>query len=199
VPEELDAGWAALREGRWLHARACFEQRADPEALEGLSWAAWWLDDRAAVFDARERAYHGYRAAGDPAGAARMATWLASDELDFHGAVAVAGGWLARGHRLLAPLAQGPDHGWLAFLDGYLAHGAGDTAQAAELGRRTAELGRRFAVGDLEMLGLALEGPRSSSARRWPRACAGSTRRPPRRWRGRRRSRSRARGPAASW
>jgi LuxR family maltose regulon positive regulatory protein len=158
VPEELDAGWAALREGRWLHARACFEQRADPEGLEGLSWAAWWLDDRAAVFDARERAYHGYRAAGDPAGAARMATWLASDELDFHGAVAVAGGWLARSHRLLAPLAQGPDHGWLAFLDGYLAHGAGDTAQAAELGRRTAELGRRFAVGDLEMLGLALEG-----------------------------------------
>jgi LuxR family maltose regulon positive regulatory protein len=162
VPAELDAGWAALRDGRWLDARACFEravtERAAPEALEGLSWAAWWLDDGAAVFDARERAYHGYRAAGDPAGAARMATWLASDELDFHGAVAVAGGWLARGHRLLDELDPGPDHGWLAFLDGFLAHAAGDSAQAAELGRRVSELGRRFAVGDLEMLGLALEG-----------------------------------------
>jgi len=32
-----------------------------PEALEGLSWAAWWLDDADAVFDAREQAYRLYR------------------------------------------------------------------------------------------------------------------------------------------
>jgi LuxR family transcriptional regulator, maltose regulon positive regulatory protein len=162
APAGLGAGWAALRDGRWETARACFEQALGdgetPEALEGLSWAAWWLDDRAAVFDARERAYGAYKAAGDPAGAARMATWLASDELDFHGAVAVASGWLARGHRLLDPLGPGPDHGWIAFLDGYLAHAGGDTAQAAGLGRRAAQLGRRFGVPDLEMLGLALEG-----------------------------------------
>jgi hypothetical protein len=158
VGVELDAGWTALRDGRWREARACFEHRAGPEALEGLSWAAWWLDDRAAVFDARERAFHGYRAAGDAAGAARMATWLACDRLDFDGAVAVAGGWLARGHRLLDPLEPGPDHGWLAFFDGYFAHAAGDTERSAELARRTSELGRRFAAGDLEMLGLALEG-----------------------------------------
>jgi LuxR family transcriptional regulator, maltose regulon positive regulatory protein len=158
VRADLDAGWAALRDGRWDAARACFEHRTDPAALEGLSWAAWWLDDRAVVFDARERAYHGYRAAGDAAAAARMATWLACDLLDFDGAVAVAGGWLARGHRLLDPLEAGPDHGWLAFFDGYLAHAAGDTEHAAELARRTSELGRRFAAGDLEMLGLALEG-----------------------------------------
>jgi DNA-binding NarL/FixJ family response regulator len=158
VPADLDAGWVALRDGRWDDARGCFAHGATPAAREGLSWAAWWLDDGATVFDARERAYHGYRAAGDAAGAARMATWLACDELDFHGAVAVASGWLARGHRLLDPLDPGPDHGWLAFFDGYLAHAAGDSAGAAELGRRTAELGRRFGVGDLEMLGLALEG-----------------------------------------
>jgi hypothetical protein len=160
TPAGLGAGWAALRDGRWETARACFEQALcdgeTPEALEGLSWAAWWLDDRAAVFDARERAYGAYKAAGDPAGAARMATWLASDELDFYGAVAVASGWLARGHRLLDPLGPGPDHGWIAFLDGYLAHAGGDTAQAAELGRRAAQLGRRFGVADLEMLGLAV-------------------------------------------
>jgi LuxR family maltose regulon positive regulatory protein len=158
VPAELDSGWAALQDGRWDEARNCFAEGATPGALEGLSWAAWWLDDGAAVFDARERAYRGYRAAGDAAGAARMAAWLACDELDFRGAPAVASGWLARGHRLLDPLEPGPDHGWLAFFDGYLAHAAGDSAAAAELGRRTAALGRRFSVGDLEMLGLALEG-----------------------------------------
>lgn len=55
-----------------------------PEGFEGLSWAAWWLDDAEAVFDARERAYRLYEEAGAAADAARMATWLASDQLDFH-------------------------------------------------------------------------------------------------------------------
>jgi RNA polymerase sigma factor (sigma-70 family) len=159
---ERDIGWTELQQGRWEAARARFEEalvvEATPEAFEGLSWAAWWLDDAAAVFEARGRAYRLYKDAQDVAGAARMATWLACDELDFHGAVAVANGWLGRAHRLLDPLEAGPEHGWLAFFDGYMAHGAGKTAKAAELGCRAAELGRRFAVPDLEMLGVALEG-----------------------------------------
>ena len=83
---------------------------------------------------------------------------LPRDQLDFHGAFAVAGGWLARAHRLLDPLEPGPEHGWLAFLEGYMAHAGGETAKAAEFGRRSVELGRRFDVPDLEMLGLAIEG-----------------------------------------
>ena len=158
----LDIGWTELREGRWEAARALFEEAVaaeeTPEAFEGLSWAAWWLDDAAAVFDARERAYRLYKNADDVAGAARMATWLASDQLDFHGAFAVASGWIGRAHRLLDQGEPGPEHGWLAFLEGYMAHAGGETAKAAELGRRSAELGRRFEVPDLEMLGLALEG-----------------------------------------
>ena len=161
-PTRLDSGWSDLQEGRWKEARARFEQAVGaeetPEGFEGLSWAAWWLDDAEAVFDARERAYRLYEEAGDVAGAARMATWLACDQLDFHGAFAVAGGWLGRAHRLLDPLEPGPEHGWLAFLEGYMAHAGDDTAKAAEFGRRSAELGRRFDVPDLEMLGLALEG-----------------------------------------
>jgi RNA polymerase sigma factor (sigma-70 family) len=158
----LDTGWIELQNGRWDAARAIFEQAVGsgetPEAFEGLSWAAWWQDDAEAVFTARERAYRLYEAAGDVAAAARMATWLASDQLDFHGAFAVAGGWLARAKRLLDPLEPGPEHGWLAFLEGYIAHLRDETGKAAECGRRSAELGRRFGVPDLEMLGLALEG-----------------------------------------
>jgi LuxR family maltose regulon positive regulatory protein len=158
----LETGWIELRDGRWDAARAIFERAVGvaetPEAFEGLSWAAWWLDDAETVFAARERAYRLYEAAGDVAGAARMATWLACDQLDFHGALAVANGWLRRAHRLLEPLEPGPEHGWLAFIEGYTAHARGATAEAAELGRRSAELGRRFEVPDLEMLGLALEG-----------------------------------------
>ena len=87
-----------------------------------------------------------------------MATWLAADQLDFRGAWSVASGWLRRAHRLLDPLEPGPEHGWLAFHEGFLAHAARDTATASGLAGRAAELGRRCGVADLEMLGLALEG-----------------------------------------
>jgi DNA-binding NarL/FixJ family response regulator len=87
-----------------------------------------------------------------------MATWLAADQLDFHGAAAVANGWLERARRLLDRLEPCSDHGWLAFHQGYLAHAGGDTAAALELAAQAAQLGRRFGVVDLEMLGLALEG-----------------------------------------
>ena len=138
------------------------------EGYEGLSWAAWWLDDAALVFSARARAYRLYRRAGDAGGAARMATWLACDELDFHGAVTVAGGWLARAHRLLDPLEPSSDHGWLAFLEGYMAHAGGDSATAARLAGVAAGVGRRFGVVDLEMLGLALEGATHVACARVP-------------------------------
>ena len=158
----LEAGWSELRAGRWAPARGLFEQAVAsdeaPEALEGLSWAAWWLDDSDAVFDARERAYRLYKASGDRGSAARMATWLAADQLDFRGAAAVANGWLRRAHRLLDPLEPGAEHGWLAFHEGYVAYIGGDADTASELGVRAAELGQRLEVADLEMLGLALHG-----------------------------------------
>ena len=160
--DPLPAGWGELREGRWQAAEMQFRRAVaaeeTPEALEGLSWAAWWLDDADSVFAARERAYRLYRQRPDPFGAARMATWLAVDQLDFRGAWAVANGWLQRAHRLLDPLPPGPEHGWLAFQEGYFAHAEGNTATAAELAVRATELGRRFGVPDLEMLGLALQG-----------------------------------------
>jgi DNA-binding NarL/FixJ family response regulator len=156
------AGWAELGAGRWQEARTLFDEALaageTAEGYEGLSWAAWWLDDAETVFDARERAYRLYRRSDDARSAARMAAWLASDQLDFRGAAAVAGGWLQRAHRLIDPLEPGPEHGWLAFFEGYVASMSGAPATAAELGARAAELGRRFDVPDLEMLGLALEG-----------------------------------------
>jgi ATP/maltotriose-dependent transcriptional regulator MalT len=155
-------GWAELADGRWEDARASFAAALDEaetaESWEGLSWAAWWLDDEPTVFDAREHAYRLYRAREDAADAARMAIWLAADELDFHGAAAVAKGWLLRAHRHLDALEPGPAHGWLAFHEGFAAHVSGDTALACALAGTAAELGRRHDVPDLEMLGLAVEG-----------------------------------------
>jgi LuxR family maltose regulon positive regulatory protein len=159
---ELDAGGAELSGGRWAKALACSERavvsKETPEAHEGLSWAAWWLDDADIVFAARDRAYRLYKQRGNRAAAARMATWLACDELDFHGAYAVASGWLGRARRLLGELEPGPEHGWLAFFEGYIASGAGNSDRAIELAVQAATIGRRLEVPDLEMLGLALEG-----------------------------------------
>jgi DNA-binding NarL/FixJ family response regulator len=159
---EPQAGWAELAAGRWEDARTSFMAALDDEETaegwEGLSWAAWWLDDAPRVFDARERAYRLYRARGDDADAARMATWLATDEFDFRGAAVVARGWLRRAHRLLDPLEQSSAHGWLAFEEGFLAHVSGETATARDRAAAAAEIGRRHGVPDLEMLGLALEG-----------------------------------------
>jgi LuxR family transcriptional regulator, maltose regulon positive regulatory protein len=160
--DALHAGQEALERGAWEEARACFERALasaeTPEALEGLSWGCWWLDDPEALFDARERAYRLYRERGDAADAARMATWLAVDHVDFRGELAVATGWMRRAHRLLDPIDPGPEHGWLAMHEGYLELIRGNPEAARELGRRSAELGRALRVPDLEMLGLALKG-----------------------------------------
>jgi DNA-binding NarL/FixJ family response regulator len=157
-----EAGWTALSAGRWDAARQAFQAALEleetAEALEGLSWSDWWLDDADAVSRSREQAYRLYRAQGDAASAARMATWLGSDALDFRGALSVAAGWLQKAHRLLDPLEPCPDHGWLAFHEGFVARLRGDAATALEQARTAADCGRRFDVPDLEMLGLALEG-----------------------------------------
>jgi hypothetical protein len=59
-----ESGWAALGDGQWEEARSSLQEAlADeetPEAVEGLSWAAWWLDDADTVFEARERAFRLY-------------------------------------------------------------------------------------------------------------------------------------------
>ena len=158
----LTAGWRDLKEARWQEARASFERAVaddgSPEAWEGLSWAAWWLDDAETVLSARERAYALYRESANLNGAARMATWLAVDQFDFRGAHSVASGWLGRAQRLLDSVEPGKEHGWLAFQEGFFAHAAGDSERAAALALRAAELGRELGVPDLEMLGLALEG-----------------------------------------
>jgi LuxR family transcriptional regulator, maltose regulon positive regulatory protein len=61
LDDALAAGRDALARGAWQEARSLFEDALThdelPEALEGLSWAAWWQEDAAACIDARERGY----------------------------------------------------------------------------------------------------------------------------------------------
>ncbi|HSK61495.1 MAG TPA: hypothetical protein VK935_20825, partial [Actinomycetospora sp.] len=162
LADPVAAGRLALARGAFAEARGLFEaaarEAAGAPALEGLSWAAWWLADDAAMFDLREQAYLAYRAEGDVRGAARMATWLGTDHVDFRGEAAVAQGWFGRARRLLEDLAPCEEHGWLLVHEAEKRLFANDTDTARDLGVRAAEIGRAERAVDLEMMGLATEG-----------------------------------------
>ncbi len=162
VDDDVAAGRAALSRGDWLEARdrfaAALASQETPEALEGASWAAWWLIDVDACLDARLRAYHLYRDVGDERAAARMALWLGDDHREFHGADAVARGWFARAGRLLDPLELCPEHGWLTVLEAHEALLAGELDTAWQRAEQARDIGRRCEAGDLDLFGLAIEG-----------------------------------------
>jgi LuxR family transcriptional regulator, maltose regulon positive regulatory protein len=161
--EALRTGQEALARGAWDEAyasfRAALRGEETAEVLEGLGMAAWWLDDAALTFDARERAYRLYRQAGDYCGAARIAIYLGYDYYSFRGDYAIANGWFQRAHRLLEAVEMAPEQGLLAVYEGYLAlmlHN--DIPTARKLGAEAARIGRTLGILDLEMLALALEG-----------------------------------------
>jgi LuxR family transcriptional regulator, maltose regulon positive regulatory protein len=99
--ERVREGEAALARGAWDEARAIFEQELEAremvEALEGLSWAAWWVEDVPVCVEARERAYRLSRRQGDVRRAAMLAVWLGHDYLVLRGERAIANGWLPAG------------------------------------------------------------------------------------------------------
>lgn len=163
VADVRSAGREALARGHWEAARAAFQealkQEQVPEILEGLSWAAWWLSDATAMFDAREHAHQLYRKNGDRRGAARMAMWLAADHVEFRGEMAIANGWRQRARRRLDGLDLSPEHGWLYIHEGALAiEIQNDSRRAKRLGAEAADVGRRLGVTDLEAIGFAMQG-----------------------------------------
>jgi LuxR family maltose regulon positive regulatory protein len=163
VNESLAAGHAALSRGEWEAAHHAFESvlrlEDRPDALEGLGLAAWWLDLADEVFDARERAYRGYRERNDSLGAARMAVWLAWDTAAFRGEQAVANGWLQRARRLLDGVPDAPEHAFLASRAGIWALlDDGDPHAALRLASDAVRVGQAIGAVDYEMVGRAVHG-----------------------------------------
>jgi DNA-binding CsgD family transcriptional regulator len=159
----LEAGRTALSRGDWPAARLAFEAslRAEenPEALEGLGLAAWWLDLADVVFNARERAYRIYREQDDSLGAARMAVWLAWDTAAFRGEHAVASGWLQQADRILGGRPDATEHAWLALRSGIFALlDDGDPEAAESFASEAIRIGRALGAVDYEMVGRALHG-----------------------------------------
>ena len=146
LEERVQEGNAALARGAWAEARAIFEQQLKAhesvDALVGLSWAAWWVEDVPTCIDARERAFRLSHREGDLRRAAMLALWVGDDYLILRGERAIANGWFQRAARILEGLDDCPEHGWLDALLGYVATIDGDTATAREARDPARELGR---------------------------------------------------------
>jgi DNA-binding CsgD family transcriptional regulator len=149
-------GYEALAAGAWTTARAAFEsalaEEELPEALDGLGRALWWLREPEQAVVCRERAYSGFRRAGELARAARIALWLSREHALVWGNEAAASGWLARAERLLADAAPGAERGWL---DLARSERARKPAAAAALAARALEVAQRARDTDLELRALA--------------------------------------------
>src|SRR5437660_6865390 len=99
-----DAGRDALRRHDWQFAYDALSSAGaatadDPEALEALAEAAWWLGKLDECIAARELAYEAYEAAGDSPRAIRVVARLFYDDC-FKGRPAIAYAWVQRDARI---------------------------------------------------------------------------------------------------
>jgi DNA-binding NarL/FixJ family response regulator len=159
VAGDVAAGWEALSRGAWEEALALLAgMDDDPEAIEGLGVAHWWLDHADETFEARERAYRLFRERGDSVGAARVASALAWDSILFGGRTAVARGWLDRAARLLEDEEPRPEHAWLAVREAEVALATGAPADAQVAAERAIALAATLGREDIQVVGRSLQG-----------------------------------------
>jgi ATP/maltotriose-dependent transcriptional regulator MalT len=154
--DQVREGWEHFARADWAAARDAFaaaleERPGDPDALDGLGQALWWLGERDAGIERRREAYAAYRRRGDARRAGGLATYLAGENrIDGH--AAAAAGWLARARRLLADVGTSSETGWLAIED---AKRAQDADTAASHAQRALDVAHELADPDIECMALA--------------------------------------------
>ncbi len=157
--ETLAQARAALGAADWRQAQALFEQAlrlADtPAAHDGLGLALWWLNEIEPAHQQRTQAYLGYKAAGETQRAARLAAWLAREQVFLRGNTSAMSGWFARAESLLAGDHESLGRGWLELYRATMLEGAGALRQVA---RHSLELARRLNDPDLEAFALVNAG-----------------------------------------
>jgi DNA-binding CsgD family transcriptional regulator len=155
----LARGYEALAAGDWEAARSAFRSapgaEEDPEALDGLGRALWWLREWEQAVVHRERAYSGFRRLGQLRRAARIALWLSREYALVWGNQPAANGWLARAERLLVDVAPQAERGWL---DLARAERAREPAESVRLAASALDVAVETGDVDLELRALAQRG-----------------------------------------
>src|SRR6185295_1546737 len=115
--DTIASGQAALANANWVEAKKQFEsalkESDSPEAHDGLGLALWWLNDISASHQQRTLAYRGYKSNGDLPKAARLAAWLASEQVFLRANVSAMNGWFAREFHLLDEMSPCAVVGWV--------------------------------------------------------------------------------------
>ena len=156
--DPLAEGRRALAAGEWETARTAFadalREEEQPEALDGLALASWFLGEIGEALKLRQRAFAAYVAAGECDVAARVGVWISHQYL-MAGRASLANGWLERAERALEDQRDGAGHGWVMM---ERARRAASVEEAAAGARRAMEIGRAAADEDLEVFALTLIG-----------------------------------------
>lgn len=159
--EALEQGRAAFARNAWRDAYEWLSEanRAvplDAQDLEMLATASYLLGKDAEGADLTARVHHAFLERGEVGRAVRCAYWLAQG-LMHRGEHARAGGWLARGQRLLDEnKLDCVERGYLMVPDAVRAAQSGDGAEAYRLFSEAAEIAARF--GDPSLSALARHG-----------------------------------------
>ena len=154
----LEQGRSAHERRDWTQAHALLARADDdaplePDDLERLATAAFMIGRETVYEDALERAHRAYREGGRPEAAAGAAVWLGM-QLAERGEMAQASGWFGRAGRLLDPVDDCVERGYLLLPEGLRAFAAGDNAAAARVAEEATAYAQRF--GDRDLLALAV-------------------------------------------
>jgi DNA-binding NarL/FixJ family response regulator len=159
MPDPVEAGQQALRAADWRAARTLFgralEQADRPEARDGLGLALWWLNQVAASHEQRALAYAAFKRDGDLATAARIAAWLAREQIFLHASASGMNGWFARAERLLSELGPCRERGWYLIYRASLLSPPEETLRVVD---QILAIARVFRDADLEAFALAYAG-----------------------------------------
>jgi DNA-binding NarL/FixJ family response regulator len=155
----VSAGQKALEHAKWEEAKKCFEsallESDSPEAHDGLGLALWWLNDISGSHEQRTQAYLGYKSNGNLPKAARLAAWLAREQVFFRANVSAMNGWFARAFRLRDAMIECAETGWV---DIYHASMTASPAGQEQAAKAAIEIARKYRDMDLEAFSLAVMG-----------------------------------------
>jgi ATP/maltotriose-dependent transcriptional regulator MalT len=158
--EALERGREAYARRAWLEAHDVLASANEGGLLgasdfELLSTASFMLgrDDDCIAW--LERAHLAYLESGETLRAVRCAAWIGLN-LAARGEIGPASGWLGRAQRLVEPLGECAERGYLLLPAMFRHEGAGDLAAAAAVAEEAVRVGERF--GDRDLFALAIHG-----------------------------------------
>jgi ATP/maltotriose-dependent transcriptional regulator MalT len=160
--EALEQGREAYSRRAWLEAHDALESaneagELDASDLELLSTASFMLgrDDDCIAW--LERAHFAHLEDGETRRAVRCAAWIGLN-LAARGEIGPASGWLGRAQRLVEPVGECAERGYLLLPAMFRHHAAGDFGAAAAVAGEAVRVAERFGDRDLFALSIHSQG-----------------------------------------